>query len=49
MSGLVTAALDRRINEALNKLTDEEIQRLDRSSSRLGMERAENGDRIVEF
>ena len=49
MSGLVSAALDRRINEALNKLTDDEIQRLGRSSSRLGMERADDGDRIVEF
>ena len=30
MSGMVASALERRINEALNDLTDEEIQRLDR-------------------
>ena len=49
MSGMVASALERRINEALNDLTDEEIQRLDRSTSRLGLERNGDRDRIVEF
>ena len=45
MAGMVNSALDRRLNAAMDAMTDAEIRRLDNSASRLGMD----GDRIIEL
>ena len=45
MAGMVNSALDRRLKAAMDAMTDAEIQRLDDSASRLGMD----GERIVEL
>jgi len=37
MAGMVNSALDRRLNAAMDAMTDAEIRRLDNSASRLGM------------
>ena len=48
MSGMVRTVLEQRIKTALDAMTDEAIQALDQSTSRLGLDR-DDRNRVVEL